>query len=444
MNKKLKWFCVEPLTGGMYLGAEEAIGHKAEGIISFKDFAGFKYDKEGNVIDAANEQNLVEYLKQKNRLPDWYIINHDPFVADTNYDPGFIKPDGFDFVSDKTSPNYENTDLVVAVPFCSGLSTSSMADADHRAMRNCNMYWIANYILRTISPKIYLFENAPTLMGSPGTEVRAYLEKLGNELGYSVIYYKTNTKYHHNCQNRPRTFIVFVKNRNGKTFIPNFNYEHDNMTVEDFFEEMQKNLTQENDPMINECAQSEHNINKIINVPIAYIEHLYGKNWRELPECQGDILKQTVYNNKDEQQKMLTYIKNICTEAEYNWYVKYFDHINEKTAMGKGYWATICSFFNTHVPPCMHKNMLVVAHYKENRLINMREWLCLMGHPTDMNMIGKPTAYFMKIGQNVPVKTAKFMVSEITRILNNWDNEQSVANDKSVAYFDNTHMRRIY
>ena len=74
----------------------------------------------------------------------------------------------------------------------------------------------------------------------------------------------------------------------------------------------------------------------------------------------------------------------------------------------------------------------------------MREWLCLMGHPTDMNMIGKPTAYFMKIGQNVPVKTAKFMVSEITRILNNWDNEQSVANDKSVAYFDNTHMRRIY
>lgn len=80
MTKKIKWFCLQPLTGGAYLGAEEAIGYKADGVISFQDFAGFSKDKEGNVIAAANEQILVEYLKQKNRLPDWYMLNHAPLL----------------------------------------------------------------------------------------------------------------------------------------------------------------------------------------------------------------------------------------------------------------------------------------------------------------------------------------------------------------------------
>jgi len=441
MNKKLKWFCVQPLTGGAYLGAEEAIGYKADGVISFQDFAGFSKDKEGNVIAAANEQILVEYLKQKNRLPDWYMLNHAPFVADTNFNPGFIRPEGMDFVTKNDAPDYSNTDLVVAVPFCSGLSMSSTANDEHKAMRNCNMVWIANYVIRTIQPKIYLFENAPTLMSVRGTEMRMAFEKLASETGYSVVYYKTDTKLHHNCQRRPRTFIMLIKHRNGKAFIPEFRYEQDTISIDDFFKEMTENLTQENDPM--DVCYPANDVN--LTIPLAYIKHVFGANWREHDECHGDIIAWACAD-KAKQIDMLKYIKETYPEdtKSYNWFERYFNHINAKFAIGKGYWSTIARFPANGLPACMYKTVPAVIHYKEDRLYTMREWFYAMGHPTDMNMIGTPASYASKMGQNVPVKTAKWVVSEAQRILNNYDKEISVTGNDNVAYFDNTRMKRVW
>ena len=34
MKEKIKWGCIQPLTGGMYIGAEKAFGHPASWIIS--------------------------------------------------------------------------------------------------------------------------------------------------------------------------------------------------------------------------------------------------------------------------------------------------------------------------------------------------------------------------------------------------------------------------
>ena len=35
-HNNIRWAAIQPLTGGMYLGAEEAIGHPAEFILSYK------------------------------------------------------------------------------------------------------------------------------------------------------------------------------------------------------------------------------------------------------------------------------------------------------------------------------------------------------------------------------------------------------------------------
>ena len=58
MENKIKWGCIQPLTGGMYLGAEEAIGHPAEWILSFNGLDDVKYDKDNNIVSAGNEYNL--------------------------------------------------------------------------------------------------------------------------------------------------------------------------------------------------------------------------------------------------------------------------------------------------------------------------------------------------------------------------------------------------
>ena len=49
MTNNIKWACIQPLTGGMYIGAELAIGKPAEFILSYEGLDEVTYDKEGNI-----------------------------------------------------------------------------------------------------------------------------------------------------------------------------------------------------------------------------------------------------------------------------------------------------------------------------------------------------------------------------------------------------------
>ena len=127
-------------------------------------------------------------------------------------------------------------------------------------------------------------------------------------------------------------------------------------------------------------------------------------------------------------------------------------HISEKLNDNKGWWSVIAKYFGDCLPACMYKNVPVTVHHTEDRLYTMREWFWAMGHPTDYNMIGTPVNYFRQMGQNVPVHTAKWMVSECVRILENWDNEMPTvptdlfehAPQKRYAFYDNAKMKRIW
>lgn len=454
MNEHIKWICFEPLTGGMYLGAEEAIGHPADAIISFKDFGGYIKDSK-NIETALNEQQLANYLRKKNRLPNWYIINHDPFVDDNNFNPEFIHPDNLDYVTTKAEPSFKNVDLVVAVPFCSGLSQSSSAGKEHRSMRNCNMVYCANYVINTIKPKIYLFENAPTMMSTRGVDMRMKFEDIARKNGYSVIYYKTNTLFHHNCQRRVRTFILFIKNRNNKPFFPEIHWEYDRINAQDYFIEMLKEIAKSerslvDDPM-NEVLFNCSNLDTNITIPIKYCNHVFGNNWRYEQKCQGGIFD-WVCQDKKEQNKFMNwlvsdYFNNVSDENAdkvITWYIKQFRHFLQKLAENKGYWATFACNHVNYVPACMYKNIPTCVHYYFDRLYTMREWLWTMGHPVDFDMIGKPISFYKQIGQNVPVRTAKFMVNECLRILNNWNDIESCECNQIAIYLDNTKQKRIF
>ena len=43
------------------------------------------------------------------------------------------------------------------------------------------MLWMTNYALNVIRPKIYCFENAPTIMGSRGIDLRAQFEGMAKK-----------------------------------------------------------------------------------------------------------------------------------------------------------------------------------------------------------------------------------------------------------------------
>ena len=97
-------------------------------------------------------------------------------------------------------------------------------------------------------------------------------------------------------------------------------------------------------------------------------------------------------------------------------------------------------------PVCMFKTILTTLHYKENRILNAREWLHLMGHPHDYELYGDYMSNYPKIGQNVPARTAQFIVSEAVRIVDNWETLPRM--NPSVFMFDNTkfdeHIKSLF
>ena len=205
-----KWIAFQPLTGGMYIGTEEAIGHPAEFILTYKGLDTIVTKKDGTIGSVGNEAYLKKYLADHNRMPKYYQVDKDMFDTDIDdFDPIIY------LGNDKVTPEYTDIDLVVGVPVCSGLSIVTSAKSDTKNARNCNMLWMANYTLNVIKPKIYCFENAPTFMGSRGIDLRATFENMAKKAGYSLLYYKTDTLQHENCQKRERTFIIFVKWQSG-------------------------------------------------------------------------------------------------------------------------------------------------------------------------------------------------------------------------------------
>jgi site-specific DNA-cytosine methylase len=431
MNNNFKWGCIQPLTGGMYLGAERAIGKPAEWIISYPGLADLILDKKTNeVIDAANEHNIVEYLTKHNRMPDYFLMDRTMTQNDEVITPKYT------LNGENATPNLNDMDLVVAVPVCAGLTMGANPVTRQDRKEECNgqMIWMTKYVLKGIKPKVYLFENAPTLMSDRGAEVRDQLETIAKESGYSVVYYKTDTKYHDNCQKRPRTFIFFFRNRDGQTFIPEMKYERITTSVTDFFTKMPELRT--DDPM-----NVELDNNVWVQPPLEYVVHKFGSNWRDY--IKGDIFE-FVVRTPEEREPFMNFIKERYSDEWVNKYTRYLNHIDEKLADGCGWWAVTPKSFKDCTPACMYKNMPIVVHHKEDRLYTMREWLWTMGHPTDFDMTGTPWNYFRKIGQNVPANTARWVTTEAIRIIENWDNEPSVDNGQNVAFYDNTKKKRIW
>ena len=416
-NKKIKWACIQPLTGGFYLGAEEAFGYPAEWILTYKGLDEIKKNKDGEITGVANEAYLLNYLKKVNREVPYYKMNRAMFDADiSNMDPEIILND------EPSKPDY-NVDIIVAVPVCSGLSMVTSAKDDTRNERNCNMLYLAKLALTTIRPKVYIFENAPTLMGFRGDELRSQFEQIANENDYVVVYYKTDTWKHYNCQKRPRTFVMFVKKIDGESKVPTLDFTDHKMTIEEFFANIPEGLSNQE-----ECEASPHNY-----MVIDFFKYKYGKDW--IDNVNGCLMKNIVQRGLiDELLNFMDSYDKISIETKEK-VRHYIEHIRKKTSMGLNWYGSDCCYYKEHFPAIQFRSITTTIHPSGERMCNVREYLELMGMPHDFDWFGDK-GNLPKIGQNVPVKTAKFVTEQAIKIVNNWNNESR--QDGFAIFFDNT------
>jgi site-specific DNA-cytosine methylase len=82
-----------------------------------------------------------------------------------------------------------------------------------------------------------------------------------------------------------------------------------------------------------------------------------------------------------------------------------------------------------------------MLHPSGERICSTREYLSLMGMPEDFTLYGNSTN-LPKIGQNVPVKTAKFIVEQAIKHLNNWNDERGT--ETNVKFQDNIKKKIIF
>ena len=430
MSKQIKWGCIQPLTGGMYIGALKAIGHHAEWILSYDGLDAVTI-KDNEIIGAANEYNLRQWLNKNNgeSIPYYQIKNRKMFDMDIHTKE--IRID----LSEKENvlPDYYDMDLVVAVPVCSGLSVVTKAANETKESRNCNMQWITYYTLNVIKPKVYVFENAPTLVGDRGDDVRASLEDIAKNAGYSVLYYKTDTVLHHNCQRRPRTFVIFTQWQGEMTEQkpPLFGYEKDSILIPEFFESISKDAPQQTpvESFIHNYAAIDYNVKN------------YGENWADEIKDKRNIITYIMKTGKLEDFLKFVKESDKYTDEEKAKVERYFKHIFEKTSQGLNYYGEDAWVFKDYFPSVQFRSIPNMIHYTGKRFCTIREYLSLMGMPEDFIIYGDKTN-LAKIGQNVPVNTAKFIVSQVVNILNNWEynNREHTSN---VAFQDNTKQEVI-
>jgi site-specific DNA-cytosine methylase len=417
LNENIKWCSIQPLTGGFYCSAESAVGHPAEFILSYPGLDTVTRDRDGNIKEALNECNITTYLKNHDRMPPYYLFDGMK-IFDNKEDLSTVKIVDR-YTNEQVTPNYSDIDLAIAVPICSGLSTSTITNSEGRIKRNQNMLFLARYALNAIKPKVYIFENAPTLMGNSGKWVREALQKIANDAGYRVAYYRTDTKLHHNCQRRPRTFVYFFKGEK----VPSLEFEHAPVTVEEFLSKIPADATQ------------KVNLKDTLwqDVPIKYLKHLHGDNWRD-KVGDGDIFS-NVTKTEDSINKFLEWLNSSDFDNRTVMkFTNYMKHIIAKRKDNKGFWICTPTLYRDHIPACMHKNIMNTLHYKEDRLYTCREWLSLMGMPYDFELQGDYEHNCKKIGQNVPVFTGEFIVKQAVKFLNN---ELELLDCNSYVYFDN-------
>lgn len=415
--KKIKWAAIQPLTGGMFLGAEEAFGYPAEWILTYKGLDEIKRNKEGNITAVSNEAYLLNYLKKVNREVPYYKMNREMFDCNVDDMNPEITLDG-----EPAKPDYD-VDVVVAVPVCSGLSMVTSAKDNTRNERNCNMLYLAKLALTTIRPKVYIFENAPTLMGFRGDELRSQFEQIANENDYVVVYYKTDTWKHYNCQKRPRTFVMFVKKIDGESKVPTLDFTDHKMTIEEFFANIPEGLSNQE-----ECEASPHNY-----MVIDFFKYKYGKDW--IDNVNGCLMKNIVQRGLiDELLNFMDSYDKMPIETKEK-VRHYIEHIRKKTSMGLNWYGSDCCYYKEHFPAIQFRSITTTIHPSGERMCNVREYLELMGMPHDFDWFGDK-GNLPKIGQNVPVKTAKFITEQAIKIVNNWNNESR--QDGSAIFFDNT------
>lgn len=359
---------IVPLIGGIVIGQEEAFGSRPDYLMSYAPFAN-------------HDSHLV----------NWYGADVPYLSLDSGQKP-FIK-----------------AEVISTCCPCAGLSMLSHGYGDH----NQNNQWMdttARYVLGELKPKVFFGENAPGLAGKIGDNVRANLQRIGKENGYTFSIYRTRTLLHGGCQVRERAFYFFWKDIK----VPALSfYNEPYTTIEAMLESAVGNS--QRDPINDKTPSVDDPYYTFVLEEIhGGITHREFHDTSEPASARNcDILsyierKGYTYRQVGEWMRSRGLEKEaVACERRHEKLSAGGSIMRRGTVVPKEY---IGAFVN-HYP---HK----LTHHIEDRYINYREAMTIMGLPQSFELLD-PKKNTNHVCQNVPVKTARDMAHEVMLYLDN-------------------------
>jgi len=309
---------------------------------------------------------------------------------------------------------FENVDYINSVCPCAGLSllnsaSGSSASRGSDAVQNKWMYDSSNYILENVKPKVLWGENAPGLFTKMGEGVVKRLREIGEQHGYSFSLIKTNTELHGIPQRRMRTFYFFW---NTPT-VPMLNWKfREKSSLLDYLNKIPESATLQDMFMVNGNV-TEH---------FRPYEFVLEKEGLTHFEFSKKIKKGTIsqYLEKNELvDECIEWLKEkypnegFSNKKSTKTFIDMLEHQKAKVADGKGYWDASPHFFHDSFSALIGRNMFNGVHPVEDRYLNVREMLHLMGMPHDYDFEISDPRHVNHIAQNVPVRTAQDMADEV-------------------------------
>lgn len=366
-----KWGTFIPLAGGMSIGNSYATGNKPEFLMSFPGFQ-------------ANDQHLTNY---------WPDVPYE-IAEGTDYN---------------VKKNWKNLDFVSTVCPCAGLSMLNTGGQKNTGMgrgadaaQNQHMYNSANFVLEKLSPTVFWGENAPALYGSVGAPVAEKLYEIGKDHGYAFSIVKTNTKVHGIPQNRPRTFYFFWKGNQAP--IMNY-YNRPTVPLTEYLKQIPKEASLQNNRGKVTSKLKNH-------YTYQFMVEKFGKDWRKEMEEEGTTTVFGFIRRRDMLEDFHQFVHSINDEKG----IKYAHRMIEKFAKGLGIWDCSVHYDAETINAVISRNMGDYIHPTKDRRINIREFLHLMGHPHDYELVDAEKNQ-QALSQNVPTCTARDWTYEVLKFI---------------------------
>lgn len=387
----MKHATIIPLIGGEVLASMNVFGTRPDYIMSYSPFKD-------------NESHLLKYFD--NEVP-YYLI-----------DEGGRYP--------------HRVDIVSSVCPCAGLSLFSMDYGEH----NQNNRWMietAKYVLGEMQPTVFWGENAPALVGKIGEPIRKQLIQIGRDNGYSLTLYRTKSLLHGVPQVRERTFYFFWKGN--KTPLLEY-YRRPYTRIEDVITGTKSNTMNEvinkntptNDPYYKYLLEVVHggithrqhfDLLDAEDISVRYFDA------KSLIEIAGHTYKQVGQWMKDK---------------GYEKEVEKCDRMFNKLEDGKNIMRRGTIVPKNYIGAFVGHYPKMLTHPYEDRYITYREALSIMGMPEDYILLN-PSKSYNHICQNVPVRTAMDMATEVKSYL---EGKRNMVDSRLTFQYNHTKSHEIH